>query len=420
VREWSLVVRPIELTMRHAIVMITTSYPRFPGDGVGSFIEPIAKGIAARGHDVHLVAPWHPQITRQSVEDGVRFHFFRYAPTDSLTVFGYATGLRADTALKPAAWAVTPLAVLAGWRMVRRVAAEIRATVIHAHWVIPGGVLGALARGGRPLVVSAHGSDIFVAERVGLARRAARYVLDRSGWITACSDDLRDRAIALGAPANRTETVPYGVDTIRFAPGADVRRDVRARFGLGDAPVVVAAGRLVRKKGFEYLIDAAGELAREYPSLRVLIAGEGDLAAELAVRAARVPAVKLIGRQDQDAVAALAAAADAFVVPSVHDEAGNVDGLPNVALEAMAAAAPMVATTIGGLPQVIDDGVTGRLVPEKNVGALADAIGGLLRDPERARTMGAAARRKVERDFSWATVAARFEATYARARGTRT
>ena len=398
--------------------MITTSYPRFHGDGVGSFIEPIAKGIAARGHDVHLVAPWHPLLTRPAVDDGVRFHFFRYAPTDSLAVFGYASGLRADTALKPAAWAVAPLAVMAGWRMARRVAAEIRATVIHAHWVIPGGVLGVLARGSRPLVVSAHGSDIFVAERVGLARRAARHVLGRSGWITACSDDLRDRAIALGAPAAKTETVPYGVDTIRFAPGADVRRDVRSRLGLGDAPVVLAAGRLVRKKGFGYLISAAGELARQFPSIRVLIAGEGDLGAELSAQAATIPAVTLLGRKDQDEVAALAAAADVFVVPSVHDEAGNVDGLPNVALEAMAAAAPMVATTVGGLPQAIDDGVTGRLVPEKNVRALADAIGDLLRDRARARALGDAARRKVERDFSWATAAARFEAAYDRARGT--
>ena len=93
--------------MRHTVVMIATSYPRFPGDGVGSFMEPIAKGLAARGHDVHLVAPWHPAITRGKVEDGVSFHFFHYAPTDALHVFGYAAGLRADTAVKGAAWLVT-------------------------------------------------------------------------------------------------------------------------------------------------------------------------------------------------------------------------------------------------------------------------------------------------------------------------
>ena len=75
--------------MRHIVVMVTTSYPRFPGDGVGSFIEPIAKGVAARGHEVHLVAPWHPSLNRPKVDEGVHFHFFKYAPVAPLNVFGY-------------------------------------------------------------------------------------------------------------------------------------------------------------------------------------------------------------------------------------------------------------------------------------------------------------------------------------------
>jgi glycosyltransferase involved in cell wall biosynthesis len=400
--------------------MIATSYPRFPGDGVGSFMEPIAKGVAARGHDVHLVAPWHPAITRQPVEEGVHFHFFRYAPVASLSVFGYASGMKADTALKPAAWAVAPLAVLAGARMARRVAAEIQATVIHAHWIVPGGVLGALARGRVPLVVSAHGSDVFVAERAAVARRAARAVLRRAAWLTACSDDLRDRSIALGASRSRSETVPYGVDVARFAPDAEIRRDVRARLRIGNAPLVVAAGRLVRKKGFEYLIGAAETIARRHPDVRILIAGEGDLAADLQSKAANRRVVRLLGRQNHDEVARLLAAADVVVVPSVHDEAGNVDGLPNVALEAMASAAPVVATRVGGLPQAIDDGVTGRLVAEKDPVSLAAAIGELLADRTHARALGEAARRRVERDFGWARTAARFEAAYDRARGTTT
>src|SRR5262245_24580379 len=294
---------------RHAVVMIATSYPRFPGDGVGSFMEPIAKGVAARGHDVHLVAPWHPAITRQPVEDGVHFHFFKYAPIASLSVFGYAAGLRADTALKSAAWAVAPIAVLAGSRMARRIANAIDATVIHAHWIIPGGVLGALARRRVPFVVSAHGSDVFVAERVGVAKRAAQAVLRRAGWFTACSDDLRERSIALGASPARSETVPYGVDTARFSPSPSIRRDVRARLGVGDAPLVVTAGRLVRKKGFEYLIAASGTISRQHPAARILIAGEGDLDAELRSQAAGRPAVQLLGGRTQDEVAQLLAAA---------------------------------------------------------------------------------------------------------------
>ena len=78
---------------RHVVVMVTSSYPRFPGDSVGTFMEPIATSIAARGHEVHVVAPWHPLVSRADEENGVHFHFYKYAPSPQLNVFGYAAAL---------------------------------------------------------------------------------------------------------------------------------------------------------------------------------------------------------------------------------------------------------------------------------------------------------------------------------------
>ena len=401
--------------MRHVVVMVATSYPRFPGDGVGSFMAPIAKGVAARGHAVHMVLPWHPAITLPAEQDGVRFHFFKYAPTERLAVFGYAGGLKADTALRSAAWLVAPAALAAGWAKARRVAAEFRATVMHGHWVIPGGLMAAAARGSRPLVVSLHGSDVFVAERNGLARRAARATFARAGWVTACSDDLRTRAIALGAAAARTETVPYGVDVTRFRPDPAARAAIRRELGLGDAPLVVSAGRLVSKKGFEYLIDAAAAM-NDIPNLVVAIAGEGDLRKSLAARAAPLGArVRLLGNRSQDDIGRLCSAADVVAVPSIRDDAGNVDGLPNFALEALATATPVVATRAGGLPQAITDGVTGRLVAERNVTELAAALRDLLQHADHGRRLGEAARAHVDAQFGWARTAERFEAAYEKA-----
>ena len=404
--------------MRHVVVMVTTSYPRFPGDGVGSFIEPIAKGVAARGHEVHIVAPWHPALNRPAVDDGVHFHFFKYAPVAPLNVFGYATGLRADTQLRLAAWMMAPLAMTSGAWKTLRVARKRHATVLHAHWVVPGGVIAALAARGLPLVISVHGSDVFVAERNEAARHAARSALHRAGWVTACSEDLRLRTINLGADAARTETVAYGVDAARFAPSGPAREQVRRELGIGDAPFVFSAGRLVRKKGFEHLIDAARLLGETFPAVRVVIAGEGDLRDELQARAeaAGPGRVKLIGFRSQDDVGQLSAAADVVVVPSVRDEAGNVDGLPNFALEALSTATPVVATRVGGLPQAIEDGKTGRLVVERDPAALADAIRDLLSHPTRAHDLGVAARASVIRNFGWPRVAERFEAAYDRVR----
>jgi glycosyltransferase involved in cell wall biosynthesis len=404
--------------MRHVVVMVTTSYPRFPGDAVGTFMEPIAKRVAARGHEVHIVAPWHPRLTRGPAEDGVFFHFFKYAPLPALNVFGYAEGLRADVQLKSAAWLAAPLAMAAGVFKALRVAQKKRATVMHGHWVVPGGLIAAAARPQLPLVVSLHGSDVYVAEKTPIAGRLARAVFARTGFVTACSEDLARRAVALGADADRTEVVPYGVDTGRFKPAVEAREVVRRRLGIpAGAPLIVAAGRLVRKKGFEYLIGALPLVESPVPA-HLAIAGDGDLAGELAgrARAAGVAArVHLPGMVPQDAVGDWFAAADVVVVPSVRDDSGNVDGLPNTVMEALASGTVLVGTPAGGIPSVVEDGRTGVIVPERDSRALGAALTGLLADPIRRAALGAAGRALVDGRFGWDRAAARFEAAYDRA-----
>jgi glycosyltransferase involved in cell wall biosynthesis len=401
--------------MAETVVMVTSSYPRFPGDSVGTFLEPIAKAVAARGHQVHVVAPWHPLVQRGEREDGVRFHFYRYAPVRSLYVFGYAAAMRDDVALRAAAWIAAPLALAAGWRAARRVASGERATVMHAHWVIPGGVTAAMAAPRLPLVVSLHGSDVYVAETVAPARFAARRTFRRAGFVTACSDDLARRGIALGADPGRLETVPYGVDVDRFHSDPSARAELRALLdAAAGAPIVFAAGRLVKKKGFEYLIDAM----REVPSARLGLAGDGSLRDELRARAAAAGVaarVRFLGNLLQDRVAAYLAAADIVVAPSVRDDAGNVDGLPNVVLEALASGTPLVTTGAGGIGAVARPGRTAYVVPERDPSAIAAAIRSALADPSAARGLGAAARALVREEFGWDRVARRFEHAYRRA-----
>ena len=401
--------------MSHVVVMVTTSYPRFPGDSVGTFMEPIAKSVAARGHEVHIVAPWHPLVTRSGTEDGVTFHFYKYAPVESLNVFGYAAAMRADVSLRGAAYAAAPLALVAGWRMARHVARSHRATIMHGHWVVPGGVLAAAACPALPLVVSLHGSDVYVAEKLGPARRAARAVFRRAGVVTACSSDLGRRAVALGADPGRIVVVPYGVDVDRFRPDSERRAGLRHRLGASnESTVVLAAGRLVRKKGFEYLIDAMGLLRRD-PTIVMVLAGEGDLRAELEARASAAGVadrVRFLGNQSQDQVAGWLAAADIAVVPSVRDDSGNVDGLPNVVMEALASGTVLVATAAGGIGAIVQDGRTGVIVAERDAQALAHAVTALASDPERRRQIGEAARQMAAARFGWAETARQIEGAY--------
>jgi glycosyltransferase involved in cell wall biosynthesis len=403
--------------MPHVIVMVTSSYPRFPGDSVGTFMEPIARSVAARGHIVHVVAPWHPLVQRSDFEGGVHFHFYRYAPVRALNVFGYAAAMRADVSLRGAAFIAAPLALAQGWRTARRVARQHHAAIVHAHWVIPGGVTGWLAAPELPLVVSLHGSDVFVAEKLMPARVAARRVFRRAAAVTACSPDLAQRAIRLGADPSRIDVVPYGVDTERFTPNRADRNAIRATLGATEHDLLIfAAGRLVRKKGFEYLIDALAGLPQASRAL-VVIGGAGDLDAELRERAGKVRHTRITfaGNLNQDRVADYLAAADVAVVPSVRDDAGNVDGLPNIVLEALASGVPLITTSAGGIGEVVANGRTAIIVPERDAPAICAAIVSLAEDGERRRLLAANGRALVQRDYSWERTAERMEDAYDRA-----
>jgi glycosyltransferase involved in cell wall biosynthesis len=307
------------------------------------------------------------------------------------------------------------LALAQGWRTARKIARRHRATVMHGHWVVPGGITAALAAPDLPLVVSLHGSDVYVAETLAPARMAARHAFRRAGFVTACSADLATRAIALGADPSRIETIPYGVDAARFHPSEAVRNRVRGELGIGDGVrLCVAAGRLVRKKGFEYLVDAIGTT----PGIVLAIAGDGTLADELrarAIAAGTSERIRLLGNQTQDRVGELFAAADVIGVPSVRDDRGNVDGLPNVLLEALASGTPVITTAAGGIGAVVEDGHTALVVRERDSTAIAAALGRVIGNPEAARRLGAAGRAEVTARFGWERAASRFEAAYDRA-----
>ena len=278
--------------MRHVVVMVTTSYPRFEGDHVGTFMEPIAKGIAARGPRRPLrraVASAPGARTRRGRRVVPLLQVRAGACAERVRLRSrHAGGRRAAARRGRRGCHALPLAMTARRFKAMRVAQKRGATVMHGHWVVPGGAIASAARPSLPLVVSLHGSDVFVAERTTVARIAAQRVFDRSGAVTACSRDLADRAIALGADrAIASEVVPYGVDVARFKPSArsDARGVARRAGPRGADALLFTAGRLVRKKGFEYLIDALSLVAAA--NVHLVIAGEGDLRAELEAARAR-------------------------------------------------------------------------------------------------------------------------------------
>jgi glycosyltransferase involved in cell wall biosynthesis len=208
--------------------------------------------------------------------------------------------------------------------------------------------------------------------------------------------------------------IPYGVDVAAFSPAPERRALWRERLGGPDsAPLLLGVGRMATKKGFQVLMEILPALLAENPELRVVLAGGGDLLDRF--RAAARPwgeRAHFPGPVLRDTLPDLYRAADLFVLPAVHDGRGNVDGVPNVILEAMASGLPVVASGISGIPLAVEDGRTGRLVPERDPQALLGALNGLLTDPARMREMGEQGRRKAEAELTWDAVAALYREGY--------
>jgi glycosyltransferase involved in cell wall biosynthesis len=401
------------------ILMLATSYPKYRGDTTAPFIEEIAAGLAARGHCVHMVAPWHPDIRREPQERGVHLHFFRYAPHPALNVWGYAQSMIGDATIKQQTLAAMPFALAGSVRALRQVCQAAPAfDILHAHWVLPNAVPAALvARQCRlPLLISLHGNDIYLAERFWQTRLPAGLALRAASGVTACSRDLHLRGVRLGASPGSSHVIPYGIHMDEFRPDPQARTQVRAELRLSDDEhLVVALGRLVYKKGFSVLLDAWPHVLAQHPGALLALVGYGDLRASLEQQAQRLgiaERVRFTGQLERSRAAAYMAAADVFALPIVR---GNgADGLPNTLLEAMSTARPIVASRVAGVPDVIDDGQHGLVIPDRDPLALAHAINRLLSDPAFAVRLGTNARQRIETELTWDDTAARFEQVYQR------
>lgn len=406
------------------LLFLTQTYPRFATDTSGPFIQDLARGLVRRGDRVTVLAPHAEGLPTTRDDDGVALRTFRYAP-ERWEVLGYSRSLERDESMKPGALLVTPLYLAAAWRaLARELARGARDgrpyDLVHAHWVVPNGPPAWPVGRRTPLAVGLHGSDVFLAERRGV-RTLVRAVLERTRLLTGCSPELVERVAALGSAAwresGRRRVIPYGVDVERFAPDPARRAIWRERLGVPDeAPLMLSVGRMATKKGYHVLVDVLPELLHAYPEAHFVLAGGGDRLEEWRRRVAELPGgaerVHFPGVVQRDTLPDLYRAADLFVLPAVHDPAGNVDGLPNVILEAMATGLPVVASGISGIPLAVVPGETGLLVPERDRTALSSALGRLLADAGARRAWGESARRKAERELTWDAVAGRYRAGY--------
>lgn len=341
----------------------------------------------------------------------------------------WAGGLRSLVRVHAAAWRAAPAAYRRLlWSALRRrrlgalrrfhqavwLAPRVRAAGvdhIHAHFASSATSAARLVSQltGIPYSFTAHAKDIFHAD-VSPTSLAKKFV-DARFAVTV--SDFNRRHLATTPGTARLVRIYNGLDLDRFRPRGPTALPAA---GPPPPPLILGVGRLVEKKGFDDLIRACAVLRDRGVPFRCRIVGAGDQAAALAALVDRLglgDAVALDGPLPRAALLDLIPHATAFAAPCVVAADGNRDGLPTVLVEAMALGVPVVATPVTGIPELVADGRTGLIVPERDPTALADALARLLADAALRRRLTTAARARVEADFDVRANVGRLHALFA-------
>lgn len=290
--------------------------------------------------------------------------------------------------------------------------AQWQPDVVHGHdWVVAGAAASLVASGSGPLVATVHATEAglyqghldtpFSQRRHAVEQR----LVAQATRTIVCSSAMHDEVVrALGADPVRTVVVPNGVDVQAWQTTPADREQARRALGLTPGePLLVLVGRLEWEKGAQDAIEALALLAEEGVVAHLALIGNGGRREDLANQAVHRGVASLVhplGRMEDAHVAHLVAAADVALVPSRYEPFGIV------ALEAMAAGTPVVVTNTGGLPDLVEDRVSGMVVPPAAPAELASAIGYLLADTPGREALAAAARERVRTRFTWERVAA--------------
>lgn len=374
-----------------AVCVLTTSYPDYPGSYRGIFVWRAVQELVERGYRISVVTPKLFAKSKSFEDNGEeRIYRFPFLSEEKLLV-------EYD---RVPVWRMISY-MLSGFFTCARIAYKDRCRLIHAHFVVPTGLIAVLI--GRwmrmPVIIQAHGSDL------------TRYAtLNRwMAWLTAFASKQADHLIVVSDELAAILTEQFniqpkkitvnscGIDVNHFRPM--VRNQARQQLNLPERdPIVLFVGSLFRHKGVDLLLSALPGIAANHPKVKLVVIGEGPLLEQLEAQARDLAIdkmVRFVGRKSTDELPFWYAAANVFVLPSLRE------GTPLALLEALSCGVPAVVSRAGGMPRVIQDGLNGMLVNIADPVDLEEKLNLLLAKPALRRRIEARARDTV---LGWAGI----------------
>ena len=394
------------------VLVIGSVYPRFHEDAEVPWLRTSVAHLKKAGLDIQVLAPAYKGLKSHEI-DGIKVNRFRYAPA-SWEILTHEEGAPSKMASKPWLQLLAIPYIISGFFRCISICSKFKPDVIHAHWPFPHAyiALGAAKLFKIPMVLNFHGAELLLIRKKKWVKPLLKFAIGQAQAIFANSSFTAGKIKALRKVD--VEWSPYGTTLDKSGNGnAPVTHKVTDKFKI------LFVGRHIERKGICYLIEAAKYLPRDKFEIRIV--GVGDLTEKLKGLAQQASAaapegaeIIFTGKLSPEALTNEYKTANVFTLPAIVDSKGDTEGLGVVLIEAMELGLPVVASDVGGIPDVVVDGESGILVPEKDPQALANAFKRLEADPALVQKLLDGAQERIRKCFTWDGIIDRQIAVYNR------
>lgn len=391
--------------MRKKLLVLTSTFPRWQGDVEPRFVYDLCLRLTA-DFDVTVISPHTRGARQEETLQGVRVYRYRYAP-DNWENLAYAGGISEKLKANKLNYLLLPVFFLAQYLSIRKIVKRHSIDIIHAHWLIPQGMLAIVSRccsrKKLPILCTSHGGDLFgLVDPLG--KSIKRWVIKRVEGLSVVSHTMISKLDGLiDERSIPCCVIPMGTDLRNtFIPDSDKTRNPYQ---------LLFVGRLVEKKGLEYLVKCLPSLLKKFPDIKLMVAGVGPEQAAIKLLADKSGVEERVifsGSLSHEALVDLYQDSAMSIFPFVQAENGDMEGLGLVMVEALGCECPVIAGDVPAVYDVIENEVSGLIVNPKHTAALERAITQILNNQERAQDMARRGREHVLEKFSWESVAKRY------------
>ncbi len=397
------------------VLVLTSSFPRYKSDWWQQAVLSIYSNMDLNKYDITVIAPGAPGAKRSEKIEGVNVKRFSYFYPTSLQILTTGEGVLYTSRKRRILGRIQVVTfVLSEFFSVLSTLAKTNFDIIHANWILPQGAVAVIAKFifRKPVIVTVHGTDIFALNKFNFIKY---FILKYCDLCTTNSSATCEAAYRINQKAN-LKIVHMGTDIKLFDPS---KKDNEWRKQFGDNPkIILGVGRLIKWKGFEYLIKAFPLVLVKFPEARLIIVGKGPEEENLKKLSTKLNLEKdknifFPGHFERDRFPYVYASSDLVVCPSITIAAtGEKEGQGNVALEARASGTPVIASRSGGLIDTIDGNTNGLLFEERDYNKLAEKIIGIFSDEKLRKKLSKNGLKHVRENFSWRKTSQKFEELY--------